>query len=322
MKIGYALSSEEHGPRELIGFARRAEEVGFDFLMISDHFHPWIDGQGNSPFVWGTLGAISRETERIPIGTGVTCPTIRIHPAIIAQAAATAADLLPGRFWLGVGSGENLNEHVVGRGWPAADERLDRLEEAIDVIRALWSGKDTTHRGRYYTVENARIYTLPDELPPLYVAAKGERALKLAARNDGLISTVPDKDTVAAFDRAGGEVKPKLGMLHVCWAETEQHAKRTAREWWPNSALPGELSVELPLPRHFEQASELISEEDVCKELTCGPDPDRHLEAIRTYADAGYDHVYVHQIGPEQEGFFRFYEREVLPALQRESAGV
>ena len=315
-KIGYALSSEEHPAKDLVAFAADAERSGFDFLMISDHFHPWIDRQGQSPFVWGVLGGIAQVTKRIPIGTGVTCPIIRIHPAIVAQAAATAAALLPGRFWLGLGTGENLNEHILGGRWPAGDERVEMLAEAIDVIRELWSGEQSTHRGRYFTVEQARVYSLPEEPPPIYVAAKGERATELAGENDGLISTVPDDDVVRRFAKAGGENKPRIGMLHVCWAADEVEARTTAREWWPNSALPGELSVELPLPRHFEQASELVSEDDVCKELTCGPDPERHLEAIRTYTDAGYDHVYVHQIGPDQRGFFAFYEREILPRLR------
>ena len=310
--IGYALSSEEHDAPSLVRYARGAEEAGFDFLMISDHFHPWTDRQGNSPFVWGVLGAVAEATERIPIGTGVTCPIVRIHPAIVAQAAATAAQLLPGRFWLGLGTGENLNEHVIGEGWPAADERVEMLGEAIEIIRELWTGEDTTKRGEYFTVEQARIYSMPDQPPPIYVAAKGERAIALARENDGLISTVPDADVVKKFSRNGGKTKPKIAMLHVCWAEDEATARKTALEWWPNSALPGELSVELPLPRHFEQAAGLLSEDDVCKELTCGPDVEQHLEAIATYRDAGYDHVYVHQIGPDQEGFLDFYEREIL----------
>jgi coenzyme F420-dependent glucose-6-phosphate dehydrogenase len=315
-KFGYALSSEEHGPNDLDGYARRAEQIGFDVLMISDHFHPWTDTQGHSPFVWSVVGAISRETERIPIGTGVTCPTIRFHPALVAHAAATAGAMMPGRFWLGLGTGENLNEHVLGDRWPAADQRLEMLAEAIDVIRALWSGEETTHRGTYYRVEDARIYDVDSSPPPILVAAKGKKAIELAARNDGLISTKPDRDLVNDFEEMGGRGKPKIGMLHVCYDASEEQAKKIARQWWPNSALPGELGVELALPRHFEQAAELLSEDDVCKALTCGPDPEAHRKIFREYVDAGYDHVYVHQIGPDQEGFFRFYEREVLPALR------
>jgi coenzyme F420-dependent glucose-6-phosphate dehydrogenase len=315
-EIGYTLSSEEQGPRELVGLAARAEEVGFSFAMISDHFHPWIDRQGHSPFVWGVLGGIAERTEQLRVGTGVTCPLIRIHPAIVAHAAATAAVLLEGRFLLGLGTGENLNEHVLGDRWPAADERLDMLEEAVEVIRLLWEGGPQTHRGPHYRVENARIYDLPDDPPPILIAAKGERAGTLAGRlGDGLVGVAPDRDLIEAFERAGGEGKPRYGQLHVCWAEGEAAARRIATEWWPNTSVPGELGVELPLPRHFEQAAEVVREDDVAGSVVCGPDPEAHLEAIRSYVDAGYDHVYLHQVGPDQEGFFRFYEREVLPKV-------
>ena len=316
MKLGYTLSSEEHRPLDLLDFAPRAEEAGFAFLSISDHFHPWISKQGNSPFVWSVLGGLSRATERILIGTGVTCPTIRIHPAIVAHAAATAASMLPGRFYLGVGTGENLNEHVLGDRWPAADLRLEMLEEAVEVIRSLWSGEETTHRGSHYTVERARIYTLPEELPPIHVAASGPRATELAARiGDGLIGTSPDLDAIRTFEKAGGEGKPRFGQVHVCWAEDPEEAKRTAYEWWPNTALPGNLFVELESPKHFEAVTELISQDDVAGSIPTGPDPEPYIEAIREYAEAGYDHVYLHQIGPDQQRFLEFAEREILPAL-------
>ena len=315
-EIGYTLSSEEQGPRELVRLAARAEEVGFSFAMISDHFHPWIDRQGHSPFVWGVLGGIAERTERLRVGTGVTCPLIRIHPAIVAHAAATAAVLLEGRFLLGLGTGENLNEHVLGDRWPAADERLEMLEESVEVIRVLWEGGSQTHRGRHYRVENARLYDLPDEPPPILIAAKGERAGTLAGRiGDGLVGVAPDRDLIRTFEEAGGEGKPRYGQLHVCWAEDEATARQTATEWWPNTSIPGELGVELPLPRHFEQAAEVVREEDVAGSVVCGPDPEAHLDAIRSYVDAGYDHVYLHQVGPDQDGFFRFYEREVLPKV-------
>jgi G6PDH family F420-dependent oxidoreductase len=315
-EIGYTLSSEEQGPRELVRLAARAEEVGFSFAMISDHFHPWIDRQGHSPFVWGVLGGIAERTERLRVGTGVTCPLIRIHPAIVAHAAATAAVLLEGRFLLGLGTGENLNEHVLGDRWPAADERLEMLEESVEVIRVLWEGGSQTHRGRHYRVENGRLYDLPDEPPPILIAAKGERAGTLAGRiGDGLVGVAPDRDLIRTFEEAGGEGKPRYGQLHVCWAEDEATARQTATEWWPNTSIPGELGVELPLPRHFEQAAEVVREEDVAGSVVCGPDPEAHLDAIRSYVDAGYDHVYLHQVGPDQDGFFRFYEREVLPKV-------
>jgi coenzyme F420-dependent glucose-6-phosphate dehydrogenase len=316
-EIGYTLSSEEHGPRALVEHAARAEEAGFAFAGISDHFHPWIDRQGNSPFVWGVLGAVSEATERLRLVTGVTCPTIRIHPAIVAQAAATAAALLPGRFTLGVGSGENLNEHILGDRWPPVAERQDRLEEAIEVIRLLWEGGLKSHRGRYFTVENARIYSLPDEPPPIVVAVAGNRSVDLAARaGDGMVGTAPIAESVERFRERGGEGKPTYGQLHVCWAETEEEGRRVALEWWPNGAVSGNHFLELPLPSHFEQAAELVREEDIAESVVCGPDPERHIAAIREYIDAGYDHVYVHQIGPDQEGFFDFYERSVLPELR------
>jgi G6PDH family F420-dependent oxidoreductase len=314
-QLGYSLSSEEHRPADLIAYARRAEEAGFGFAVISDHFHPWIDRQGQSPFVWAVIGGIAQATERLGLGTGVTCPTVRIHPAIVAQAAATAGDLLPGRFFLGVGTGENLNEHIVGDRWPETDVRLEMLEEAVGVIRQLWEGKLTSHHGPHYTVENARIYTLPERLPPIHVAGAGQKASALAGRiGDGFIGTSPDEEALSTFEQAGGQGKPRYGQLTVCWASDEDTARKTATEWWPNLAVPGQLSQELPLPSLFEQAAKLVREEDMGV-IPLGPDPEQHLASIRQYFDAGYDHVYVHQIGPDQEGFFRFYEREVMPKL-------
>ncbi|HEV3475004.1 MAG TPA: TIGR03557 family F420-dependent LLM class oxidoreductase [Actinomycetota bacterium] len=317
LEIGYTLSAEEHGPADLVRNAAAAEEAGFDFLMVSDHFHPWIDRQGHSPFVWGVLGAISQATKRVKVGTGVTCPILRMHPAIVAHAAATAAVQLEGRFLFGVGSGENLNEHVIGERWPSADERLEMLEEAVEVLRVLWKGGFRSHRGRHFHVEDARIYDLPEEPPPILLAVKGDKATELAGRiGDGLIGLAPEKDIISRFESAGGSGKPTYGQVHVCWAKDEATARRTAHEWWPNTAVPGELTVELPLPRHFEQASENVSEEAVADKVVCGPDPDRHLEAIREFASAGYDHVWIHQIGPDQAGFLRFYEEQVLPKLR------
>jgi coenzyme F420-dependent glucose-6-phosphate dehydrogenase len=313
-QIGYALSSEEHSPNDLVGFAVLAEEAGFGYALISDHFHPWVDAQGESPFVWGVVGGIARATERLRLGTGVTCPTMRIHPAIVAHAAATSAAMMPGRFFLGVGTGENLNEHILGSHWPAPDERLEMLEEAVEVIRLLWAGGYQTNRGKHYTVENARLYTLPDEPPEIYVAASQPLAAELAGRiGDALVTVAPDKEIAERFDSFGGAGKPKLGQAHVCWAKTEEEARRTAHEIWPNGGLQGALSQELPLPEHFEQAAKTVTEDDVAESLVCGPDPERHKEQIREFEAAGYDHVYVHQVGPDQQGFLDFYAREVLP---------
>jgi coenzyme F420-dependent glucose-6-phosphate dehydrogenase len=316
MELGYALSAEEHRPLDLVRHARLAEEAGFPYALVSDHFHPWIDKQGESPFVWTVLGAIGVETERLRIGTGVTCPLIRTHPAIIAQAAATSAAMLPGRFFLGVGTGENLNEHILADRWPSAGERRDMLEEAVELMRELWRGELTSFEGRHYRVDNARIYTLPDYTIEVVVAAGGPEAAELAGRiGDGLVSTAPDAELVERFEQAGGS-GPKYAQLTVCWARREEEARKTAFEWWPNAALKGPLSQELPLPSHFEQAAEMVTEEDVAELVVCGPDRDAHLEGIAKYAEAGFDHVYVHQVGPHQEGFLDFYASEVLPAVR------
>jgi coenzyme F420-dependent glucose-6-phosphate dehydrogenase len=316
VEIGYALSCEEHPPNDLIRYARRAEETGFTFALISDHYHPWVDRQGQSPFVWSVIGGIAQTTQHLRLGTGVTCPTMRIHPAIIAQAAATSAAMMPGRFFLGVGTGENLNEHILGHRWPPHDIRLAKLEEAVKVIRLLWQGETCTHRGQHYTVENARIYTLPDELPPIMVAASGQHAAEVAGRiGDGLINVAPVEDIVEYFQKAGGNGKPRYGQLTVCWAQDEAAGRRMAHEYWPNSGVQGELSQELPSPAFFEQAAKMVREEDIAEKIPCGPDPERHIKQIKAFVEAGFDHVYIHQIGPDQEGFFQFYERHVLPKL-------
>ncbi len=316
MRIGYFLSSEEYPPAELIEQARGAERAGFTALWISDHYHPWVDAQGQSAFVWSTIGALSQVCT-LPITTAVTCPTVRIHPAVIAQAAATAAAHMPGRFFLGVGTGENLNEHILGDRWPGPDERLEMLQEAIEVMRLLWQGGYQTHRGKHYTVENARIYTLPEEPIPIMVAASGPEAAETAGRMaDGFIGTSPESETIRAFEAAGGAGKPKYGQATVCWAEDAAEAVRTAHEIWPLAAVQGQLSQELPLPLHFEQAAASVTPEQVAQSVVCGPDPQRHIEQIQQYVDAGYTHLYVHQIGPDQEAFFRFAERELLPRLR------
>jgi coenzyme F420-dependent glucose-6-phosphate dehydrogenase len=317
LQVGYKLSSEEHGPNDLIRFARLADDAGFSFALISDHYHPWTDRQGQSPFVWAVIGAIARETRRIVLGTGVTCPTIRIHPAIIAQAAATAAAMMPGRFFLGVGTGENLNEHILATWWPPTGIRRDMLAEAVDLIRTLWQGGYQHYAGVYYTVTNARLYTLPAEPPPILVAAGGREAAELAGRvGDGLITGHADRELRGAFAAAGGQSKPCYTQVGVCWAADEAQARRTAHEVWPIAAMPGSLKWELPLPAHFQEAARLVTEEANAAKVVCGPDPERHVAALRQAAEAGFGHVCVHQIGPDQEGFLRFYAREVLPRVR------
>ena len=314
MEIGYTLSSEERQPGELVRLAQKAEATGFTYALISDHFHPWIDRQGSSPFVWAVLGGIAATTKRLRVGTGVTCPIMRIHPAIVAQASASMGCLMPGRFFLGVGSGESLNEHVTGQTWPPPDMRQDMLEEAVEVLRLLHRGGEQTHHGRFFQVVDARVYNLPDEPVPIYIAAAGQQAAKLAARvGDGLISSAPSAETVAAFDAAGGAGMPRIGQLTVCWAKTEDEGVRTALELWPISGLSGQFKNELSRPAYLEQASKNVTAEVIKKEIVCGPDPQRHLEGIGQFLRAGFDHVYVHQVGPDQEGFMRFYEREIFP---------
>lgn len=313
-EMGYALSSEEHGPDELIGNAASAEAAGFEHALISDHFHPWVPRQGHSPFVWSTLGAIARETESLRVGTDVTCPTTRIHPVNVAHAAATVAEMFDGRFFFGVGTGENLNEHVTGERWPEFDVRMEMLEEAIDVIRKLWTGENVSHHGKHYTVENAKLFTVPDEQPPVYVSGTGPTAARKAGeRGDGLISTAPVDEFVEAFEEAGDG--PRYGQMTVCYARDEQEAEETAARYWPNTAIPGELSWELPTPKHFEAAAEMLDDEAITQEVVTGADPDDHVEKVQEFTDAGFDHVYVHQIGPEQDEFMEFYESEVLPSV-------
>ena len=322
VQLGFAISSEEHPPRELVRQAVRAEEAGFAFIGISDHFHPWVKAQGHSPFVWAVLGSIAEATERIPIGTAVTCPTFRTHPGIVAHAAATVACLMPGRFFLGVGSGEALNEHVFAHRWPPAPVRLEMLEEAVQVIRTLWQGGSQDHYGKHYTVENATIFDIPDPLPSIVVAGGGSQAASLAAKvGDGLWGTAPDKDTLDLFDREGGAGRPRYGQVTMCWAEDEAQARKTAIEVWPNAGVSGQLSQDLPTPKHFEDATKMISEDDVTAKVVCGPDVARHVEHVKKYVDAGYTHVYIHQVGPDQDGFFRFWETELRPALAEQGVG-
>jgi len=316
MRIGYFLSSEELDPATLVEQAQLAEDAGFDALWISDHFHPWNDEQGQSPFVWGVIGAISQVCS-LPVTTAVTCPTVRMHPAVVAQAAATAAVQLQGRFTLGVGTGEALNEHVLGDRWPTEDVRLEMLEEAVAVMRELWAGDFVYHHGPHYTVENARIYTRPDQPVPVYVSAFGEKAFDTALRiGDGFITTQPDADHVREWKAKAGADKPTQVGYKVCVAPTEDEGVRVAHRLWRNSGLPGELSQVLPSPKHFEQASELVTEDMTREATTTGPDPARHVEAFRPYADAGFDEVYVSNMGPHHEQFFDLYRREVLPALR------
>jgi G6PDH family F420-dependent oxidoreductase len=313
-EIGYFLASEEHGPRDLVSQAQLASDAGISSVWISDHFHPWLEEQGQSPFVWSVIGGIAATTP-LRVTTAVTCPTMRIHPALIAQAAATCSVLLDGRFELGVGSGEYLNEHILGGHWPPADARLAMLEEAVDLIRRLWTGEEITHRGEHYVVENARLYSLPDHPPPVMVSGFGSKSTDLAARiGDGFISTKPERDLVGRYRSARGRGPASAG-LKICWGPNRDECARLAHSRWRSSGVPGELSQHLATPALFEQASSLVTVESIAEKMPCGSAIEPIVNAVQKYADAGYDRVYIHQIGSNQSDFFRFFDHELGAAL-------
>jgi coenzyme F420-dependent glucose-6-phosphate dehydrogenase len=314
--FGYTLSSEEFPASELARQSSIAEDAGFDFLTISDHYHPWTTTQGHSPYVWTSLGAVAARTRSVRLGTGVTCPIMRQHPVIVAQAAATASELSEGRFFLGVGTGEALNEHITGDAWPAIERRRRMLVEALDIIRALWTGETLDHHGEHYTVENARVFSVsPHPLDVIWAAAGSTSAAMAAAHADGLWCTSPSKETIDAYRGAGG-TGPVYGQVTVCWAPDEARARETALRIWPNAGIPGQLSQDLPTWTHFEQAAQLVREEDLAERVACGPDPARAIEVAREYLDAGVTHLHVHQVGPDQEPFIRWWTEEVQPALR------
>lgn len=314
-KYGLTLSSEEHSPSALVDIAVAAEDAGFDFVSISDHFHPWIGEQGHSGFVWAVVGALSSATSTIEVGIGVSCPIMRMHPVINAHATATCATLLEGRFTWGVGTGEALNEHVTGERWPPADLRLEMLDEAIGVVRKLWTGESVTHRGKHFTVEDARIFDLPQEPPPIVVSAFGEDAARLAAEaGDGLWTTGPRKDIIDIYRAEGGD-GPVWSQLSLCWDRDREKAIDRAYRVWPQTALPGQLSQDLRTVFHFEQAVGSVKRDEIGESLPCGPEPGPIVDSIEQAVDAGVDHVYLHQIGDPTEGFIDFWLDEVRPKL-------
>jgi G6PDH family F420-dependent oxidoreductase len=314
-RFGLALSSEEHPPTMLVDLARSAEDAGFDFVSISDHYHPWISRQGHSPFVWSVLGAIAQATDRIGVGVGVSCPTVRIHPAVTAQAVATTACLLGDRFTWGVGSGEALNEHILGDRWPPASARLEMLAEAVAVIRRLLSGESVSHHGEHYTVEDARLFDVPEVAPPILVSAFGPKATKLAAEiGDGLWVTGVAADTIDRFHGAGGS-GPVWTQLTFCWDPDTDKAIDRAHHIWPNTALPGQLNQDLRTVKHFEQVVELVTREQIADALPCGPDIEPLIDGARRAVAAGADHVYFHQIGDPADGFIDVWRDQIRPAL-------
>lgn len=315
MRWGYTCSSEEFAASDLARHAALAEDVGFEFVSVSDHYHPWTRSQGHSPFVWSTIGAIAALTRRVDIGTGVTCPMIRTHPAIIAQAAATSSELSGGRFFLGVGTGEALNEHILGDRWPPVDVRREMLIEAIDLMRQLWTGETVDHEGEFYLVENARLFSAPATPPSIVSAASGTKAAELAGQHaDGLWATSPSSETVDAYRGAGGTGEV-IGQLTICWNRDRDQAIDIAHEIWPNAGIPGQLPQDLPTWTHFEQAAGLVTRERIAEQIVCGDDVGAVVAAVEEYADAGFTSIHLHQVGLDQRGFLEWWHEHLAPAL-------
>ena len=317
--IGYFLSCEEYAPADLIEQAVLAEKAGFDALWISDHFHPWNDEQGQSAFVWSVIGALAQVC-KLPVTTAVTCPTMRLSPVITAQAAATSAVLHEGRFRLGVGTGEALNEHIHGDAWPGAEVRREMLVEAVEVMRRLWTGEVVDHRGQHYTVDNARIYTLAQRPPEVWVSGFGPAATRTAGEiGDGYITTSADGELLELFRETSGG-KPAAVGFKTAFAPTEDEGVDHAHRLWSTSGVPGELAQILPTPRHFEQAAQLVTKEMSRDSMVCGPDLDRHIESFQEYVDAGFEEIYVANIGPHYRGMIERFGAEVLPAVRERAA--
>jgi coenzyme F420-dependent glucose-6-phosphate dehydrogenase len=321
MELGFKLCSEERGARDLVSDAWRAEEAGFGFVAASDHFHPWVPSEGESPAVWPVLGAIAVNTTAIGLGTFVSCPTMRQHPALVAQAAATVAELAPGRMFVGLGTGERLNEHVTHDDWPDVATRRAMLGEAIEIIRRLWTGEEVTWWGAHLHVDRARLYSLPAVLPPIYVAASGQEAATLAAEaGDGMISTSPDGELVQHYRDQGG-TGPVIGELGVCVADEEATAWRVVRERWPLPALEGDASTELATPEAFARAADDADDEKIRSVTPMGPDTRAIVEHANGYRDAGFTHLVIHQIGNDPTPFFDRVAAELLAEVQRPMSG-
>jgi len=318
VSIGYTAMGEQSGPRQLVDDAVQAEQVGFDFLAASDHFNPWLREQGHSPYTWAVLGAIAQVTHHMGLMTYVTCPTVRYHPAVVAQKAATIQLLSQGRFTLGLGAGENLNEHIVGNGWPAVDLRHERLAEALQIIRPLLAGETVNFRGAHLDAEGARLWDVPSTPPPIAVAASGPSSCRLAAEyGDALIAVEPKAELGELFDAAGGKGKPRVGQVPVCYDQDRAAAVRRAHEQFRWFAGGWGVNAELPGPANFAAASRAVQPEDVAAQIPCGSDVGACIDAVRKFTAAGFTHVALVQIGGDhQTEFLKWAERELLPALR------
>lgn len=315
MEIGFKLMAERHGVTELVRQAVRAEEAGFDFVEISDHYHPWLFEHEHSPFAWSVMAAIAQATERIRIGPGVTCPSMRYHPAIVAQMSATTAVLSGGRHFLGVGSGERLNEHVVGDAWPSVTVRHTMLRESLQIIRMLWTGGYHSFEGEYLTLDDARVFDLPETPPEIIVAAGGEQAASLAAElGDGLFATEPDPELPQAYEAAGGD-GPRYVEVPLAVADDEETALQRAWEGFRFGLSGWKVMAELPNPINFEAATSLSGPEDMRQMASAGPDPQDHLQHIRTFSEAGFDHLVLMNAGADPDDFLAYAEKNLLPEL-------
>jgi G6PDH family F420-dependent oxidoreductase len=317
-KFGYTAMCEQTPVKQLVSDLAEAEAAGFDFSVMSDHYFPWIEEQGHSGYAWSVLGAAAQATERLPLMTFVTCPTMRYHPAVVAQKAATMGVLSDGRFSLGIGSGENLNEHVIGQGWPSRLVRHEMLTEALDILVGLFTGDYVNYRGKHFSVAKAKLYDIPDEAPAIHVAAGGPASARIAAEQaDGMISVEPDGDLVRTFDAATIRPKPKYGQLPISYDTDEDAARERARRLWRWGVAGWKVNAELPDPESFEACSATVTEDDVCSVVSCGPDVAKHVAAVRAYVDAGFTHVALVGVGADKQGeFISWAQKELLPALR------
>jgi G6PDH family F420-dependent oxidoreductase len=317
-RFGYTLMCEHAGPRQLVRDAVHAERAGFDFEVMSDHYFPWLDSQGHSPNAWVTLGAVAQATERVELMTYVTCPTMRYHPAVVAQQAATLGVLSEGRFSLGLGAGENLNEHVVGRGWPPVNVRHEMLEEAVAVIRALFDGGYVNFSGEHFRVDSAKLWDLGDTPPRIGIATSGAQSAALAGElADFLIAVEPDAELGEHFDAAGGSGKPRVGQVPISWDPSRDTAIERAHDQFRWFGSGWKVNSELPSTAAFAGATQFVTPADVAESIPCGPDVEAHVKAVREFVDAGFTDVAVVQIGGvNQAEFLDWAERELVPALR------
>ena len=317
-RIGYTLMTEQTGPRELVRDAVRAEQAGFDFEVMSDHYFPWLDSQGHAPNAWVTLGAVAHATERVGLMTYVTCPIMRYHPAVVAQQAATVGVLSEGRFTLGLGAGESLNEHVVGQGWPPVNVRHEMFDEALEIISSLFTGRYVNFAGKHFRVDSAKLWDVPDTPPAIGVAVSGRESIELAGRYaDALIAVEPDPEFSTMFDEVGGRGKPRIGQVPICWDPDKDKAIARAHDQFRWFAGGWKVNAELPGTAAFAAATQFVTKDDVAENIACGPDVDAHVKAVQAFVDAGFTDVAVVQIGGDsQPDFLRWAETDLLPALR------